>query len=69
MLRKRVRELSEKADELQLQLFQCEGQLLAVEGRLKQQQLEMLVLVCLPGAPLGGTPGWPPGSRQVPSLE
>ncbi|XP_053775283.1 caspase recruitment domain-containing protein 9 [Desmodus rotundus] len=44
VLRKRVRELSEKADELQLQLFQCEGQLLAVEGRLKQQQLEMLVL-------------------------
>ncbi|XP_036892562.1 caspase recruitment domain-containing protein 9 [Sturnira hondurensis] len=44
VLRKRVRELSEKADELQLQLFQCEGQLLAVEGRLKQQQLEMLLL-------------------------
>ncbi|XP_001496266.1 caspase recruitment domain-containing protein 9 isoform X1 [Equus quagga] len=43
-LRKRVRELGEKADELQLQLFQCEGQLLAAEGRLKRQQLEMLVL-------------------------
>ncbi|XP_045145215.1 caspase recruitment domain-containing protein 9 isoform X1 [Echinops telfairi] len=43
-LRKRVRELSEKADELQLQLFQREGQLLAAEGRLKQQQLDVLVL-------------------------
>ncbi|XP_028371818.1 caspase recruitment domain-containing protein 9 [Phyllostomus discolor] len=43
-LRKRVRELSERADELQLQLFQCEGRLLAAEGRLRQQQLEMLVL-------------------------
>ncbi|KAF5923758.1 hypothetical protein HPG69_010802 [Diceros bicornis minor] len=44
-LRKRVRELGEKADELQLQLFQCEGQVLAAEGRLKRQQLETLVLV------------------------
>ncbi|XP_006863756.1 PREDICTED: caspase recruitment domain-containing protein 9 isoform X2 [Chrysochloris asiatica] len=43
-LRKHVRELSEKADELQLQLFQREGQLLAAEGRLKQYQLEMPVL-------------------------
>ncbi|XP_074187458.1 caspase recruitment domain-containing protein 9 isoform X2 [Rhinolophus sinicus] len=43
-LRKRLRELSEKADELQLQLFQREAQLLAVEGRLKQQQLETLAL-------------------------
>ncbi|XP_058380479.1 caspase recruitment domain-containing protein 9 isoform X3 [Diceros bicornis minor] len=43
-LRKRVRELGEKADELQLQLFQCEGQVLAAEGRLKRQQLETLVL-------------------------
>ncbi|KAB0388529.1 hypothetical protein E2I00_009603 [Balaenoptera physalus] len=43
-LRKRVRELSEKADELQLQLFQREGQLLAVEGRLRWQQLETSVL-------------------------
>ncbi|XP_036711361.1 caspase recruitment domain-containing protein 9 isoform X1 [Balaenoptera musculus] len=47
-LRKRVRELSEKADELQLQLFQREGQLLAVEGRLRWQQLETSVLVGLP---------------------
>ncbi|XP_064146746.1 caspase recruitment domain-containing protein 9 isoform X1 [Loxodonta africana] len=43
-LRKRIRELGEKADELQLQLFQREGQLLAAEGRLKRQQLETLVL-------------------------
>ncbi|XP_077609110.1 caspase recruitment domain-containing protein 9 [Crocuta crocuta] len=43
-LRKQVRELAEKADELQLQLFQREGQLLALEGRLKRQQLETLVL-------------------------
>ncbi|XP_027952912.1 caspase recruitment domain-containing protein 9 isoform X1 [Eumetopias jubatus] len=43
-LRKQVRELAEKADELQLQLFQCEGQLLAVEGRLKRQQLDTLIL-------------------------
>ncbi|XP_036272784.1 caspase recruitment domain-containing protein 9 isoform X1 [Pipistrellus kuhlii] len=43
-LRKQARELGEKADELQLQLFQREGQLLAAEGRLKRQQLEMLVL-------------------------
>ena len=47
-LRKRVRELSEKVDELQLQLFQREGQLLAVEGRLRWQQLETSVLVGLP---------------------
>ncbi|KAM4876262.1 LOW QUALITY PROTEIN: caspase recruitment domain-containing protein 9 [Thomomys bottae] len=43
-LRKRVRELGEKADELQLQLFQCEGRLLAAESRLKQQQLDSLIL-------------------------
>ncbi|EFB22704.1 hypothetical protein PANDA_014081, partial [Ailuropoda melanoleuca] len=43
-LRKQVRELAEKADELQLQLFQREGQLLALEGRLKRQQLDALVL-------------------------
>ncbi|XP_047381497.1 caspase recruitment domain-containing protein 9 isoform X1 [Sciurus carolinensis] len=40
-LRRRVRELSEKADELQLQLFQCESRLLATEGRLKQQPPDM----------------------------
>uniref|UniRef100_A0A671G2V8 Caspase recruitment domain family member 9 n=1 Tax=Rhinolophus ferrumequinum TaxID=59479 RepID=A0A671G2V8_RHIFE len=43
-LRKRLRELGEKSDELQLQLFQREAQLLAMEGRLKQQQLETLAL-------------------------
>lgn len=43
-LRKLVRELGEKADELQLQLFQTESRLLAAEGRLKQQQLDMLIL-------------------------
>lgn len=46
-LRKLVRELGEKADELQLQLFQTESRLLAAEGRLKQQQLDMLILVGL----------------------
>ncbi|XP_051022551.1 caspase recruitment domain-containing protein 9 isoform X2 [Acomys russatus] len=43
-LRKQVRELGEKADELQLQLFQSQGRLLAAEGRLKQQQLDLLTL-------------------------
>nr|XP_004654134.1 caspase recruitment domain-containing protein 9 [Jaculus jaculus] len=43
-LRKHIRALSEKADELQLQLFQCEGRLLAAEGSLKQQQLDVLML-------------------------
>ncbi|XP_004640442.1 caspase recruitment domain-containing protein 9 isoform X2 [Octodon degus] len=43
-LRKRVRELGEKADELQLQLFQSEGRLLTAEARLKQQQMDTLVL-------------------------
>ncbi|KAF6327026.1 caspase recruitment domain family member 9 [Rhinolophus ferrumequinum] len=50
-LRKRLRELGEKSDELQLQLFQREAQLLAMEGRLKQQQLETLALVRHPGEP------------------
>ncbi|XP_008047402.1 caspase recruitment domain-containing protein 9 [Carlito syrichta] len=40
-LRKRVRQLGEKVDELQLQLSQGEAQLLAAEGRLRRQQLEM----------------------------
>ncbi|XP_059869762.1 caspase recruitment domain-containing protein 9 isoform X1 [Delphinus delphis] len=43
-LRKQVRELSETADELQLQLFQREAQLLAAEGRLRWQQLDTSVL-------------------------
>lgn len=55
-LRKQVRELSEKVDELQLQLFQREGQLLAVEGKLRRQQLDALGLVGLPrGASAGLT--------------
>ncbi|XP_049629612.1 caspase recruitment domain-containing protein 9 [Suncus etruscus] len=39
-LRKRARELGERADELQLQLFQCEARLLAAQahGRLGQRQ-------------------------------
>lgn len=61
-LRKRVRELSEKADELQLQLFQCESRLLAAEGRLKQQQLDTLTLV-------GCGPGWPASSALWSGLE
>lgn len=52
-LRKQIRELGEKADELQLQLFQSEGRLLAAEGRLKQQQLDTLILVGLVSAPSG----------------
>ncbi|KAM9720379.1 caspase recruitment domain-containing protein 9 isoform 3-T3 [Dama dama] len=43
-LRKQVRELSEKVDELQLQLFQREGQLLAMEGKLRRRQLDVLIL-------------------------
>lgn len=50
-LRKQVRELSEKVDELQLQLFQREGQLLAMEGKLRRQQLDVLILVGLPRGP------------------
>ncbi|XP_006900697.1 PREDICTED: caspase recruitment domain-containing protein 9 [Elephantulus edwardii] len=47
-LRKQIRELGEKADELQLQLFQSQGQLLSAESRLRQQQLETLVLISDP---------------------
>ena len=50
-LRKQVRELSEKVDELQLQLFQREGQLLAMEGKLRRQQLDVLIPVGLPRGP------------------
>lgn len=61
-LRRRVRELDEKADELQLQLFQREGQLLAVKGRLRRR-LEIRVPVGLLGAgglrPLAGAAGLP----------
>lgn len=43
-LRTRTRELAERADQLQLQLFQCEARLLAARGRLGQRQ-DGLVLV------------------------
>ncbi|XP_028917895.1 caspase recruitment domain-containing protein 9 isoform X1 [Ornithorhynchus anatinus] len=38
--RKQIRELGEKCDELQLQLFTREGQLLSMESKLKRLQLE-----------------------------
>ncbi|XP_005231294.1 caspase recruitment domain-containing protein 9 isoform X5 [Falco biarmicus] len=39
--RKQVRELGERCDEMQLQLFQKESQLLATEAKLKRLQLEL----------------------------
>ncbi|XP_068011705.1 caspase recruitment domain-containing protein 9 isoform X2 [Melanerpes formicivorus] len=39
--RKQIRELGERCDELQLQLFQKESQLLATEAKLKRLQLEL----------------------------
>ncbi|KAM9217913.1 caspase recruitment domain-containing protein 9 [Leptosomus discolor] len=39
--RKQIRELGERCDEMQLQLFQKESQLLAVEAKLKRLQLEL----------------------------
>lgn len=75
VLRKQVRELSEKVDELQLQLFQREGQLLAMEGKLRRQQLDVLILVGLPRGPLRARPwvrarapprwGWGEGCGHV----
>lgn len=50
--RKQVRELGERCDELQLQLFQKESQLLAMEAKLR---LEPHALVGLQGTPL---PSW-----------
>ncbi|XP_072489057.1 caspase recruitment domain-containing protein 9 isoform X2 [Notamacropus eugenii] len=44
-LRKQIRELGEKYDELQLQLFKKEGQLLSVESRLKRLQSETTPLL------------------------
>lgn len=58
-LRKRARELGERADELQLQLFQCEARLLAAQahGRLGQRQdQDRLVLVGGQGCGTGGLP-------------
>ncbi|XP_064249271.1 caspase recruitment domain-containing protein 9 isoform X1 [Passer domesticus] len=42
--RKQVRELGERCDEMQLQLFQKESQLLATEAKLKRLQLELPTL-------------------------
>ncbi|POI33742.1 hypothetical protein CIB84_002507 [Bambusicola thoracicus] len=42
--RKQIRELGERCDELQLQLFQKESQLLATEAKLKRLQLELPAL-------------------------
>uniref|UniRef100_A0A8C3LS14 Caspase recruitment domain family member 9 n=1 Tax=Chrysolophus pictus TaxID=9089 RepID=A0A8C3LS14_CHRPC len=42
--RKQIRELGERCDELQLQLFQKESQLLATEAKLKRLQLKLPAL-------------------------
>ncbi|XP_064027569.1 caspase recruitment domain-containing protein 9 isoform X3 [Pogoniulus pusillus] len=42
--RKQIRELGERCDEMQLQLFQKESQLLATEAKLKRLQLELPAL-------------------------
>ena len=47
--RKQIRELGERCDEMQLQLFQKESQLLATEAKLKRLQLELPALVGLWG--------------------
>ncbi|PKU38158.1 snrna-activating protein complex subunit 4 [Limosa lapponica baueri] len=44
--RKQIRELGERCDEMQLQLFQKESQLLATEAKLKRLQLELPTPVC-----------------------
>uniref|UniRef100_A0A8B9TEX9 Caspase recruitment domain family member 9 n=1 Tax=Anas platyrhynchos TaxID=8839 RepID=A0A8B9TEX9_ANAPL len=44
--------LGERCDEMQLQLFQKESQLLATEAKLKRLQLELPALVCLWGCPV-----------------
>lgn len=49
-LRKQVRELGERVDELQLRVFQC-------EGRLRQQRPDAPVLVGLPAPGVGGRAG------------
>uniref|UniRef100_A0A8B9CVW4 Caspase recruitment domain family member 9 n=1 Tax=Anser brachyrhynchus TaxID=132585 RepID=A0A8B9CVW4_9AVES len=51
--RKQIRELGERCDEMQLQLFQKESQLLATEAKLKRLQLELPALVCLWGCVRG----------------
>lgn len=52
--RKQIRELGERCDELQLQLFQKESQLLATEAKLKRLQLELPTPVRLRGGHLSG---------------
>uniref|UniRef100_A0A8C3C055 Caspase recruitment domain family member 9 n=1 Tax=Cairina moschata TaxID=8855 RepID=A0A8C3C055_CAIMO len=52
--RKQIRELGERCDEMQLQLFQKESQLLATEAKLKRLQLELPALVCLWGCRVRG---------------
>lgn len=53
--RKQIRELGERCDEMQLQLFQKESQLLATEAKLKRLQLELPTPVRLRGCrPWGG---------------
>ncbi|XP_050570433.1 caspase recruitment domain-containing protein 9 isoform X6 [Cygnus atratus] len=47
--RKQIRELGERCDEMQLQLFQKESQLLATEAKLKRLQLELPALLTLHG--------------------
>ncbi|XP_061459984.1 caspase recruitment domain-containing protein 9 isoform X2 [Rhineura floridana] len=44
LYRKQIRELGERCDELQLQLFQKEGQLLSAEAKLKRLRLDPSVL-------------------------
>ncbi|XP_021269498.1 caspase recruitment domain-containing protein 9 isoform X3 [Numida meleagris] len=46
--RKQIRELGERCDELQLQLFQKESQLLATEAKLKRLQLKLPALTSDP---------------------
>uniref|UniRef100_A0A8C8R8J0 Caspase recruitment domain family member 9 n=1 Tax=Pelusios castaneus TaxID=367368 RepID=A0A8C8R8J0_9SAUR len=53
--RKEIRELGERCDEMQLQLFQKEGQLLAAEAKLKRLHLEPPTLV---GAEIRTKGGW-----------
>lgn len=59
--RKQIRELGERCDEMQLQLFQKESQLLATEAKLKRLQLELPAPVYLGGCHLHdgvGRGGW-----------
>uniref|UniRef100_A0A8C0EVC4 Caspase recruitment domain family member 9 n=1 Tax=Bubo bubo TaxID=30461 RepID=A0A8C0EVC4_BUBBB len=57
--RKQIRELGERCDEMQLQLFQKESQLLATEAKLKRLQLELPTPVRLRACHLWGGLGIP----------